>query len=44
MSAKPIIPGRLYHVTGCGFDMQVLAPSACMAGLIVANRVMPCES
>ena len=44
MSAKPIIPGRLYHVRGFGIDVEVIAPSACIAGLIVANQVIPCES
>lgn len=35
MSAAPIIPGRLYHVSGHGLDLNIVAPHPC-AALIVA--------
>ena len=31
MSAKAIIPGRLYRVHGAGLDMDILAPHGCDA-------------
>lgn len=31
MSAKPIIPGRLYRVRGAGLDLEVIAPHGCDA-------------
>ena len=40
MSAKPIIPGRLYRVRGQGIDLTVFASHPCEAiciGLEVAN-------
>lgn len=31
MSARPIIPGRLYHVRGAGLDIPVIAGNGCDA-------------
>lgn len=39
MSARPIIPGFLYHVRGCGLDLNVVAPHGCVAILTVLNLI-----
>lgn len=42
MSARPIIPGSLYRVKGCGLDLEVLASSSFEALLAVLPSVLPC--
>lgn len=37
MSATPLIPGRLYHVRGAGFDLDVVASHGCDAICRVLN-------
>jgi hypothetical protein len=46
MSARPIIPGRIYAVRGLGIEANVLADNGCTAiliGLQLAG-VLPCEA
>lgn len=31
MIAVPIVPGRLYHVRGCGIELDVIAAHGCDA-------------
>lgn len=31
MRATPIIPGRLYRVTGAGFNLSIIASHPCLA-------------
>lgn len=31
MHASPVIPGFLYHVKGCGLDLNIVAPHGCDA-------------
>jgi hypothetical protein len=41
MSARPLIPGRLYRVRGMGLDLTIIASHACDA-LIIATEQLPC--
>lgn len=42
MHAAPIIPRRLYHVTGNGYDIHVIAPSGCAAICRLLEGSLPC--
>ncbi|MBS1198129.1 MAG: hypothetical protein H6R18_1914 [Proteobacteria bacterium] len=42
MSARPIIPGRLYHVRGSGIDIKVIAAHGCDAICNVLQEILPC--
>lgn len=44
MSAKPIIPGRLYRVRGAGIDVTVIASHGCDAICNVLAQAMPCAA
>ena len=39
MSARPLIPGRLYRVRGAGLDLSVLASHPCDAICAVLNMI-----
>lgn len=43
MKATPVIPGRLYRVTGKGFDMEVIAPHPIDALLFVIGMARDIE-
>lgn len=42
MSAKPIIPGQLYRVRGCGLDITVIAVHGCAAICNVLAQAITC--
>ena len=44
MSAKPIVPGRLYRVRGAGLDIKVIAAHGCDAIYNVLAQVLPCAA
>lgn len=44
MSAKPIIPGHLYRVRGCGIDLRIFAAHGCDAICNVLAQALPCAA
>lgn len=44
MSAKPIIPGHLYRVRGCGLDITVPATHGCTAICNALAQALPCDA